>query len=225
MNIQNIPNDILHEIIKFLDFSEFYNISTFIPKSCVTHQLNKTKIILSSSQQIDKLLYILDNVVNENFAQTLNLEIKHILSLQDTIKLGHLEGTYIKIHCMKGSGSLIHISDIIDKFETREIHFYIPYMNLPVVFNILMSELKNTTIFFHKCKRLYMDHTTFFDRHTYYNNYFDNMYFTYLKESELNHYFRNHPFMHVFENNYKITENYIKIMYKTKLYTKLKTYI
>ena len=230
----NIPDDILYEIFKYFNFAEFYSISSFIPKSCIIHYLNNTKVILSSTQQIDKLLELFDETVAHVSTATnkMHLEIMYTLSYQDLLKIRQLNGKYIKIHCIKGAGSLIDINESVDKFETREINFYKSYMNLPVVFNLLMNHhSKNTTILFHNCKRLYLDDMTIFYRryssdndnnidnnnnYNYYDNdynYYNNdIYFLYIKESELNTYFKSHPFMHVLaDNNHEITPNYIKI--------------
>jgi len=232
----NIPNDILYEIFKYFNFAEFYSISSFIPKSCIVHYLNNTKVILSSTQQIDKLLELFaGNVAHVATATNkMHLEIMYTLSYQDLLKIRQLKGKYIKIHCIKGAGTLIDINDAVDKFETREINFYKSYMNLPVVFNLLMNQSKNTTILFHNCKRLYLDDMTIFYRryssdndnnidnnidnnnnYNYYDNYYNyynnDIYFLYLKESELNQFFKSHPFMHVLADNHEVTADYIKI--------------
>jgi hypothetical protein len=217
----DLPTDLLPDIIKFLDFSEFFSVSLFLPKSCITHYMTKSKIILSSTQQIDKLLTILANIdtlAMTEIKKALNLEIIYTISYEDTQKIKQIEGKSIKIYC-KDSGTLIDINDAIDNFEIREVHFSKFYINLPVVFNILVNnsyEFKDTTIFFHNCSRLYMDDMTFFDRkyshNNYYYNYYNNdIYFRYLKESELKQYLQNHSFMHVLADNYEITENYIKV--------------
>jgi len=212
----NIPLDLFYEIINFIHFVEFSTIYPVLPNSCIIHYLKHTKITLASSQQIDKLLAIFDQIKNE--PSTLNLEIMYTLSVLDTLKLKQLKGKYIKLHCTNKSGTLLDINDAINNFEIREINFYKEYMNLPVVFNLLINynTYMKTTIVFHNCNRLMLDPMTFFDRRYANNNHYDNIYFTYIKESELNQYFKNHSFMHVLADNYEITMDYIKIKFREK---------
>ena len=211
----NIPLDLFYEIINFIHFVEFSTIYPVLPNSCIIHYLKHTKITLSSSQQIDKLLDIFDKIKNET--STLNLEIMYTLSVPDTLKLKQLKGKYIKLHCTNKSGTLLDINNAINNFEIREINFYKEYMNLPIVFNLLINNIyMKTTICFHNCNRLMLDPMTFFDRRYANNNHYDNIYFTYIKESELNQYFKNHSFMHVLADNYEITKDYIKIKFGKK---------